>query len=235
MSMNMDKSAPVMADTQTLPALASTYTIPRVNLLPPEIAAEATFRRTQVVLGGVTLAVIAALAGGWAWSQHTLSVAQEQLATENQHTQVLAAEEAKYAEVPKVLNAIVATENAREQAMSPDVAWYTQLDMINREFPESVSFKTLTMVMNAAPGGVADPLATPGAIGTITVEGTSVKPTHVKTAEWLEAMTAHPGFIDPYYSLSDLAAEGGRDVIKMTTTVKFTDALLTHRFERKAQ
>lgn len=232
MSINMDKAE------QSTDLRAATQVVPRVNLMPQEILAENKFRRTQVVLGGALLLVLAGLAGGWALSVLDVQHAEDGLAAEQVTAQQLATEEAKYAEVPKLLSNIDSVQNAQAQAMVQDVAWYAQLDKINQEFPAGLRFASLNMTMFTATAGAAataNPLATPNQIGTITVEG--IGPDYVNVSQWLDAMAAHPGFVDPYYSSATLGYNDSKKTteVSTTTTVGFTDEVLSHRFDRKAQ
>lgn len=229
MSIDMNK-------TQSLPAVdaaAAAYSVPRVNLMPPEILAQESFSRTRFALGGAVLAVVAALAGGYVMSSVEAGRAADELAAEQATSQRLATQEAAYAEVPNVLSAIEATQAGQAQAMSTDIAWYQQLDAINAEFPEGMTFKSLSVQLVAA-DSVANPLSDGSAIGAITIE--SEGPSYVNTATWLDALSAHPGFTDPFYSQASLQVDDqtGASTVATTTTVQFTDDVLTHRFDRKA-
>lgn len=232
MSINMDK-------TQSLGKIdavgTTARTLPKVNLLPPEVTAQNTFRRTQLILGGATLLVIAGLGAGWVGSMMQVGAAEEALAAEQVTAQELQAEEARYAEVPRVLSAIESVQNAQAQAMATDVAWYAQLDKVNQEFPEGLKFTSLSVTMNDA-GAAADtgnPLAAPNTIGTMTVEG--IGPDYVNVAAWLDALEGHDGFVDPYYSQATRSVdETKKKEVTVSTTVNFTDGILSNRYERKA-
>ena len=236
MSIDMQKTGQP-ADVGLLPV--STYTIPRVNLLPPEIAAERRLKKTQLALGLVTAGVIAALAGGFALSLHSVNQAEDALAAEQATATKLETEKAQYAEVPKVLNALETTQLARSQSMSADVLWYSQLDQLNAEFPQGFTFTSLTMNMYGVSGNAAAPvpdaLNPKPVIGEILVEGKA--PNYVNTAQWYEALEAHPGFENPFVTKADLGwdDEYQENVVVVTSSVQFTDELLSHRFDRKAQ
>ncbi len=236
MSIDMEKTGQ-QADIGVLPV--TTYTIPRVNLLPPEIAAERRFKSTRIVLGLVTVGVIAALGTGFAWSVHEVHKAEDALAAEQATATKLEAEKARYAEVPKVLNALETTELARSQAMSADIAWYAQIDQINAEYPQGMRFKSLSMTLYGAGGNTTaltpDPLNPEPVIGSIQVDG--VAPSYVSTAQWYEALEAHPGFANPFVAKADLGwdEEYNANLVSLTSSVQFTDELLTHRFDRKAK
>lgn len=210
---------------------------PRVDLMPPEIGAERAFRKTQFAMGGALVGVIGLLACGWAFSVWQTSNAADALAVEQNTARQLAAEEAKYAEVPVLLTKISNVQDAQTQAMASDIAWASQLDQVSREFPQGLIFDKLTMALNdtgQTSTASAVPLASGNTIGTIQVEG--VGPNYINGAQWLDAMGAHPGFVDPYLSSFVLAyddAAASTEVVQKTS-VGFTDELLTHRFDQKA-
>ncbi len=231
MSVNFDKTQELGA-VPTLPAVA--YSVPRVNLLPPEIGAKERFRVVQLGLGGAVLGVLVIAGACYGLAAHSVTQAQQQKDAQDAITTQLTKEEAKYAAVPAINTQIDTLKNAQAQAMSSDIAWPAQLDQMAAEFPANFVFKTLSITLNTA--GTAtpstDPLATPGTIGTISVTGTG--PTQLKTAEWMEVLKNHKGFVDPYYTSSALADENNTTVTNVTSTVSFTSDLLTHRFDRKA-
>ncbi|MFP5345621.1 MAG: hypothetical protein ACLGIA_01110, partial [Actinomycetes bacterium] len=66
-----------------------TYTLPRVNLLPPEIHEARKLRRTQLALTGCVAAVAAALGVGYVLATSSADAAQEQLLAEQAQTSVL--------------------------------------------------------------------------------------------------------------------------------------------------
>ncbi|MFV0460063.1 MAG: hypothetical protein ACK5MT_14960 [Actinomycetales bacterium] len=236
--MDLEKTQQMTTQAEVV---APTYVMPRVNLMPPEIAQEARFRRTRGMLIGATGLVLLGCLGGWALASHSVTTAERELAAEQATATALADEEAEFAEVPKVLSQIEATKNARAQGMAADIVWYTQLNDIAVEYPEGFVFDRLAMTLVADTADGTNPLAEPS-IGTIDVEGRArnhLNPGsgYVTTARWLEAMSAHPGFVNPYYSEADALSDTQLDenVVKVTSSVDFTNDILSHRFDRKAQ
>lgn len=232
-----------MEKTQQLEQVAAPVTaprLPRVNLLPPEIAAESAFKKTQFILAGAAAAVVLTLGAGFAISAMQASNAADDLAAQQKVASDLSKEEAQYARVPEVLGKIANVENAQATGMATDVAWYSQLDAINAKFPEGMTFESLKMTMNdgmtaaATAEATPNPLAEPGAIGTITIE--ALNTTYSGSADWLDMAGSQPGYVNQYYTMADAAwdADSKTNLVKLSTTVEFTDEVLTHRFDRKA-
>jgi hypothetical protein len=210
------------------------YVVPRVNLLPPEIEAERRFKRTQLVLGGTTLGVVAVLGAGLALSVLAANDAEETLLAEQARTQQLVAEEGEYAEVPLVLGQVESAQAARSTAMAGDVLWYQYLNQVAATYPKDLWLRDLTVTVNpATPAGAApvDPVTTPG-IGTVVFNGTGLE--HPVTAEWLDVLGAVPGFADPAYTASTRTEVDGRVVVDNTVSVVVTGDALSHRYDRKA-
>lgn len=229
-------------DTQVLTTtFESTYTVPRVNLLPPEIIESRRFRRTQRILGGCVLGVLAAVGGVYVLAHERASSAAEELAVAQAETTRLKAEEAKYAEVPRIIAQVDAAKEARGQALATNVAWYRYLNDLALTYPQEVWLENMTATV-AAPGGTtgtapvpvagSNPIATPG-IGTVTFTGTATDHDHV--AEWLDVLAGTKGFADAYFTNSSRTQIDGQDVVNFTSQVVVTGDALWNRYENGAQ
>jgi Tfp pilus assembly protein PilN len=235
MSVNVQKGSDAPAVNEYF---AGTYTVPRVNLMPPEIEAERGFKKTQLGLGAVALAVAGLVVGGFVWAQASANEAEEGLANEQARTSQLSTEQAKYAEVPQVLGQVDAAKAAQANAMVTDVLWFDYLDHIAASYPKDVWLRDLTVSVAApstaavAAPGTAVVVPTTPTIGTITFNGTTT--VHGGTANWLDVMAATPGLADPLYSTSSRNELDGTVVVDFTSTVNVTPDALSDRFEIKA-
>lgn len=234
-------SAPSHEDTQLLTEIAETYTVPRVNLLPPEILETRRFRRTQKVLGTVVVGVLAAAGGAYVLAQNSADSAAEELSVAQAETTRLKGEEAKYAEVPRIMAQVDAAKDARDQALSTNVAWYRYLNDLALSYPDAVWLENLTATV-AAPGGTtgaapvpvagSNPLATPG-IGTVTFSGKALE--HSDVAAWLDVLSGTNGFADAYFTNSTREQIDGTDVVNFTSQVVVTGDALWNRYESEAR
>lgn len=220
-------------------AVHTVYAIPRVNLLPPEILAERSLRRTKVALGAVVLAVLGGVAGGFVLAAASADSAQEGLAAEQARTTTLSAEQAKYAEVPAVISQVEAAKAVQATAMSSDVLWAPYLNHIAASYPQDVWLRDLNVSVAAPGASVTSGVPATGAaatpsdtIGMITFNGTGRA--HEGTAAWLDVMSATPGFANPLYSASTRNEVEKQVVVDFTTTVDITSDALSHRYEIKA-
>jgi hypothetical protein len=107
----------------TRPATGTTVLIPRVNLLPQEIADAANFRRLQVKLGAAVAASLGVVGLLFVVASGQVSSAQEGLDTATASTQALQQQVNSLAEVPKVYGQVAAAENQLTTAMGDEVRW----------------------------------------------------------------------------------------------------------------
>ena len=212
--------------------------VPKVNLLPPEIVEGRGLVRLKKLLAGGLLVVVGSCAGAAVWAQGGVASAQEGLDAAHAQGALLQAEQAKYAQVPRILGLIDDAAAARERAMAHDVLWYGFLSDLSLTTPKGVSLQNLEMTMDdtGAPGAAADPL-TPAGLGHVTFSG---KAQHFPdVAAWLEAVGSVHGLDGSTLQTATRGAGGDGGAtsgsgITFTSTIQVTSKALTHRYDRKA-
>ena len=206
-------------------------TLPQVNLLPPEVRAARGLRATKRWLVISLVITFAVCVGAYGLALVSGATAAAELATAQDETARLQAEQSKYAEVPQVLGALSQTQDARRVGMSTDVAWRSYVDAIQAVLPADVSLETYAVTVAtpmAAPGLPTDPLQSPS-IGQIQFTGRSS--TVPDSAAWLDALNSIPGFADATVSSVAVAGDEGGDYYTTTSTVQVTDLAYSHRFD----
>jgi Tfp pilus assembly protein PilN len=237
------------------------HRVVRVNLLPSEIADARRLRLTQSVLAGGLVLVLAGMGGLYALEVSHRKSAERDLAAVQADTTRLEAEQAKFADVPKVISAIDAAETARQGAMADDVEWYRTLTNLSLTLPANVWFTNLSLTVTPPEGSVATSTAsTPsstststgkattgtasagvsggtgaavsgGAAGLVTVEGLAMD--HPDVATWLDTLAKQPGMAGAYFTTSERTLIGKTSVVKYQSTAVLTDEALSHRYDRK--
>lgn len=210
-------------------------TVPRVNLLPPEIIEGRRFRRTQTRLGALVAATVLAGLGATGWAQYQVSVANAEQATVQARNAQLQAEAASYAEVPKVLSELDGAESARERAMASDVLWYRFLDELAVATPSTVSLVTLDMSMASGAGqsGSSDVLSDTS-LGEVVVSGDATNMNDV--AGWLTSVgQVHGMDVSRLQSAvrSDDVPGSPISSVAFSSAVGITDGALSRRYDRK--
>ncbi|WP_369052260.1 PilN domain-containing protein [Kineococcus terrestris] len=211
---------------QTLEAVATRSRVVRVDLLPPEIGQARRDRRVRLALGGALAAVVGVCAGAYVITLGHVAVANDDLAVEQARTAALQAEQAPYAEVPKILAEVETAVSVQQAVSAGDVPWYSYLDQLAAVSPTELSFTSVTMQVTGtstdATGAVADPLQQPG-VASVTVAGQTTSQT--KVADWLDAVAGIPGVADP--TLSSSTFDPGTDVVTFDAGLTLTDAALS--------
>jgi Tfp pilus assembly protein PilN len=212
--------------TETKPVI-SLDSLPRVNLLPPEIGEKAKLRRVQMGLGGAVLAAVGIVALLYVGASHSVSSAQAQVDTANARTATLNAETAKYHDVTAVYGRAAAAQAMLTQAMGEEVRYSQFLKDLSLTIPENVWINSLTFTQ--APAAAAVGSTTPG-IGTLTVSGVGFK--HDDVAVWLESLAAQKNYVNPYFTSSTEAMLGTRKTVNFTSTASLTPAAYSGRYTK---
>lgn len=209
----------------------------QVNLLPPEVSAARGLRRIKVWLGIALVVVVVLIGAGYALAVVSHGLAVVRLADAQSETTRLRAEEATYAEVPRVLGEISDVRKAREVAMSTEVRWKPYVDAVTAVLPMGVSLDSYTVLApspsDVLPGRV-DPLAG-NAIGSITFSARSISVPDA--AALIDALESVPGFADARVPSTTFVEgqEGADGYWQVTGSVQLTDDVFAHRFVTTAE
>lgn len=215
----------------------TTGTMPRVNLLPPEIAEKAALRRSQVAMVGVGLAAVAVV--GVMYMQASAKVndatadKEVALATGAQ----LQGDLRKLQNVRDVYAQVDSARATLSAAMATEILWSSYLHDMTLTIPENVWLRKMTATVPNAMGGAA-----PGAgvntatgavldsgVGRISIEGSGL--VHNDVAAWLESLAKQKGYIHPYFTLSDKnVLKGTPSHVKFTSSVNLSPAALANRY-----
>ena len=198
-------------------------TLPRVNLLPPEIAEQARLRRVQLGLAGGLLAAVGVVGALHVGASSSVAEATEELSTATARGASLQAEARTFRDVNDVYDRAATAQAMLASAMGQEVRFSTFLDDLSKTVPEHVWLKNVTFTQAAPAGAVA---TTPG-IGTATFTGVGFR--HDDVASWLETLAAQEGFADPYVSDATAGDIGGRRTVSFTSTVTLTSDALSGR------
>ena len=215
-------------------SVTTTGTMPRVNLLPPEIAEKAALRKAQLAMAGVGLAAVAVVGVLTMNASAKVSDANEAKADAAAEATKLNAELSSLQNVKDVYAQVDAAHATIAQAMSTEVLWSSYLHDLTLRIPENVWVTSFTVAMNAPSNGTkttsaGGPVLDPG-YGVVTIAGTAF--THDDVAAWLESLSKQKGYANPYFTQSVEALIGDRKVVNFTSTVNVTPAALANRYSK---
>lgn len=213
-----------------------TATLPRVNLLPPEIEQERRLQRVQLGLGAVVLASLGVVAALFLIANGQVGDAQDQLSNSQAQGARLDAQAAEYSQVPLVYSQVEAARAQLELAMGREIRWSFFLNDLSLKTPNKVWLTSMTATSNET---VGDSAVVPGAagfitpgIGSVTFEGNAMQ--HNDVAAWLDALAKQKGFNQPYFTDSSKEKINETEVVKFRSQVSITESALSKRFIQKA-
>ncbi|HTL24582.1 MAG TPA: PilN domain-containing protein [Mycobacteriales bacterium] len=209
-------------------------TLPRVNLLPPEIAQKRAFRRVQLGMGAAVLASVAVVGGLYVSAAHGVTTAQSDLDAARTQQTALQHQLSSYAGVTAIYNAADAAQAQLTVAMGDEVRYSQLLNDLSLAIPGNVWLNNLSFTQGgpaltaAAPGAVTTTGVAP--IGTATFQGVAFS--HDDVATWLEALGRLKTYANPYFSSSTEALIGARPVVNFSSTVDVTPTAQSHRYNK---
>jgi hypothetical protein len=215
--------------------------------MPDVVAAEARVHRARMVLVGATVASLAVVGGLYAMGAGAVSSAQDQLDSATAQGATLAAEAAKYADVPKVQAQVTAARTQQYQALGGEARWSFLLNNLALTIPAGTSLTSFTGTITGVPpapagaaastagappaGTVTSALGHPG-IGTITYVGEALG--YPQVANFLDAQAKQKTLVDPFVSAVNAATGNGGKGLTFTSSATVTAAALSHRYDVKA-
>jgi Tfp pilus assembly protein PilN len=225
----------LMTETRTDVTLDS---LPRVNLLPPEIAEGRRFRRVQMGLGATVVGALGIVGLLYVAASSSVSGAQEDLDAAVSTQSTLQAQTAKYRDVTAVYSRAAAAQTMLTQAMGEEVRFSRFLNDLSLSVPENVWLKNVTFTQNSAT--TAPAAATPNSAKVVTTPGigtvsfTGVGFSHDDVAVWLESLASQKGYADPYFTSSSETLLGTRKTVTFTSSTTLTPAAYSGRYNKPA-
>jgi Tfp pilus assembly protein PilN len=216
--------------TQTV-QLAGAAALPRVNLLPPEIAEAARFRRVQLAMGGAVLVAVVAVAGLHMHAKSGVSSAQQSLTAAQASNTVLQSKLNGLAHVSATYAAVQNQRTMLQSAMGTEVNWSSMLADLSLRMPSNVWLTAIQATETSAPGSQT-PTTVPGTIGTVLFSGVGYQ--HSDVAAWLIALAKERGYTQPTFTGSTETSIGSRHVVDFGSTALLTPAAQTNRYVMKA-
>lgn len=203
----------------------------QVNLLPPEVRAARGLKKTkQWLLISLVVTVLLAV-GGWGLALISSVTAATELVQAQDETTRLQTEQAKYADVPKVLGALEQTKSSRTVGMSTEVQWKPYLDALTAVLPPNVSidnFQYTGATPVVPPTTPSNPLQDPSVGQILFTARASVVP---DTSAWIDAMNSVPGFADSFVTGATLTEDESGIYYNMSGSVQVSDLAYSHRFD----
>jgi len=224
-----------MTVSTSVQSLTRPVLLPRVNLLPPEIAERVRLRKLQ---GGMVAAIVAAagvVAALYLAASGHADTAHKQLVVQQAEQTKLQGQVAQLQNVSTVYAQVAARESMLRTAMGQEVQWSHYLNDLSLSLPTNVWITNLGITQAGAAGAPAAPAANaalgdPG-IGKVSFSGVGL--VHADVASWLESLAKEKGYANPYFANSTEALIGTRKTVNFTSSVTVTKDALSGRYTQQ--
>lgn len=118
---------------------------PRVQLLPPSVAAREKSRSTRRLLVLLVILAVVIVAGGYVFGLFRAASAQVQLVEAQARSAELLAEQGKYSEAKRVDGLLAKTADVQQLGTSTEILWQPVIAEISARLPAGVSLFSATM------------------------------------------------------------------------------------------
>lgn len=203
-----------------------TYVVPRVNLLPPEIAAKRAERRSYIAMGLTVAAAVTAVAVLYVGQAAKVSAAEADLAAAQRENTQLDGDRARLQSVQAVYLAVDADEALLSRAYENRVFFSVYLHNISIGIPDNVWVTQFTgTVVAAAP---SQKITTQPTVGTLTFSGKAFE--YNDLAAWLESNARLKGVTNTSFSTAAKVkptTPGARTLVAFSSTASLTPAAIT--------
>jgi hypothetical protein len=199
----------------------------RANLLPGEITAGRTARRTRGVLIGAVGLVILVMGGWFLFADKQRDLVGQDLASTTQQVDTVRAETRKdaYAKVTDTKKDRVAIDGELKSALKNDLPWATLLDSV-RSTATRKSVGITTIIANLDDPKVAAGAKAAGSdVGTLSISGTAKDKKTI--AGYVDALAGVHAVSDAYLTAANQVKPGSWT---FTLTADITDEALCGRF-----
>ena len=217
-----------LLEKEAAPPVVTAVTLPRVNLLPPEIGERQVLRKVQSGIGLGVLAALGVTALLHLSASSSVAEAQEQVDAQTAQHSVLVQRSNAFRDVTAVYARTEAAQAMLVDAMSEEVRYSRFLDSFAHTLPERVWVSALSFAQ--AGGGAAATTPAAAGIGTVTITGTAYS--HDDVATWLESLAAQEGYAGAYLQSATERRLGGRVVVDFESSVSMTAEALSGRYTR---
>lgn len=200
---------------------------PRAHLMPPEVAIGERAARTKRLLVVALVAVLLLVGLSAAGALLLAGNAQSALLAQQNRTTELLAEQAQYIEVRQIADQLRIGETAKQVAVSPEIDWKAQMDLIEASLPAGTVISSATLASGTPTEPFAkpsDPLQGPRVAELVFTATTTALP---DVSQWIDNLSQMPGFQDASPQVITAIEEGGFEV---TIVMHVNADALTGRF-----
>jgi Tfp pilus assembly protein PilN len=204
-----------------------TQTLPRVNLLPPEIDERRQFQRAQAAVAGVVALSVVGVGFLYMQGGHGVTSAKSQLASSIAQQSALQTKLTSLQYVDTAASQKDAAEATLTQALATEIQWSHYMADLSVITPTTVWFTQLTFAETATAGSLTAAPAAGTTVGSIAFTGVALS--HDNVADWLDSAVKEPGFADPSFASSTEQFIASKKIVNFSSSVQLDAAALSDR------
>lgn len=215
--------------------------LPRVNLMPPEVAEARALRRIQMMLGAAGVASLAIVGVLYVMAGNSLSSAQSEKATALQRQTQLNNQIQGLSYISTTQSQFDSEKAQLISVMGDEVLYSQVMNDLSLSIPSTVWFKSLNFTTGPTAGATSasavptTPVTVNGVpvtqIGQLKVDGIAFS--HDDFALWLDAIgKLSKTYTDPYFSSSTEALIGTRKTVNFSATAVVLSTAESGRYAR---
>lgn len=221
----------------TFATATGAHTLPRVNLLPPEIAEERTIRRVKVGLAAGLVGCAAVVGLLYTTAHSSVGTAKSDLDTVTAQRASLQTQIGKLSGVTQTYAEVAARQAMLTQVMGDEIQWSHFLNDLSLTMPDHVWLASASFTQSMATAAKPAAGAPAGAVfdagvGTVTFTGVALN--HDDVAVWLETLAKQKGYANPYFTNSTEGDLYGHPVVNFQSTVTVTPVAYSGRYAKMA-
>ena len=201
--------------------------IPRVNLLPPEVAQAAKARSLHGGLSLLVVAVMMLVGAGYGAASLNAGAVQQRLNGANQRTTQLLEQQKKYVEVRKITKDLALTTAARQVGASTEINWRSYLESIQMSLPSGTAIATFSARSSSPLVEFAQSTAPLQGQRIAELKFSATSDSLPDVQAWLNALAKLKGFVDATPGTVTLASEG---TYTATIIMHINEQALSNRF-----
>jgi hypothetical protein len=200
---------------------------PRADLLPPEVKWETKAKGQRRGLAAAFVAVVVLVGAGYALVAVVAQTSVDSLASENEKTANLLAEQGEYIEVRNVTNQVRTAEAAQVLGASTEIDWSEYLQLIEKTLPSGAEFNAVAMTSATPVLPIEAPTSPLESTRIAEVVITARIAKFADSQKWLNDMVELPGYVDA--ALTSVESESGKGYL-VNVNLHVDDRALLNRF-----
>jgi len=204
----------------------------RADLLPPELRQQRKAIRTRHRLWATTAVLVVLMLLGTGIAAFQAFQGKLSLASEQQRTSALAAQQSKYLKVRVVQDEIGFLQAAQEVGTSTEIDWQGYLNKVKATLSANVTLTSVTIAAGSPLASFAQSAVPLQGSRVATLSFVATSQTLPEVPAWLDSLTTLPGYTD---ASPGNVARADTGVYTVNITMHISEAAFTKRFAAKGK